>query len=193
MRSIDDAAVLAPAMPVVAYSARDPNTADLYLTNLTPDQLDPATDLADLDGHIVHIHMFVAPRAGKTPIDQTACSVTIRHAVLARGAIGMYGGGGFLLPSGKAGDETFGGSIRSATLRLLGSTPGFRDPLGAVEFDASVRAPLDEPLARLIGQRIEDVALLVDRDQAPAAAPGAGDPARPHSGQTPPPASPASE
>lgn len=174
MRSIDDAAALTPSLPVVAYAARDPNTADIYLTSLTPDQLDPATPLADLEGHIVHIHMFVAPRAGKTPIDETACSVTIRHAVLARGAIGLYGGGGFLLPSGKAGDKTFGGSIRSATLRLIGSTAGFRDPLGAVEFDASVRAPHDERLARVIGQRIEDVALLVDRKPAAPAPTAAG-------------------
>lgn len=159
--------MVAPELPHVVYRAADANTADIYMTDLSREELDPATDFRDVEGQIVHLHMFIAPRAGKTPIDQTACSVTVRHAIIANGAIGVYGGGGFFLPSGKAGQKRFGGDVRDATMRLVGSTGGFVDRLGAAQFQGSIRAERDDALAALIGRRMDDIALTVDRRPAP--------------------------
>jgi hypothetical protein len=146
-----------PNLPISAYWASDPNTADLYLTDLDSSQLDRGTDLSKVSGRILHIHMFIAPLAGSTPIASSACSVTVRHVVLAQGALGVYSGGGFMLPSGHPGDATFGGTISDATLRLTGKTVTFNDRLGPATLSASIATRHDESLAKRIGARMSDV------------------------------------
>ena len=101
-------ATLSPRLTTRAYSYADENTVDIYLSDLTPDELgvpmapDPAKRPV---GQIVHIHMFIRPSPGKTPIEPQASNCSIRHLILAPGATGLYGGGGFLLPSGSATSE----------------------------------------------------------------------------------------
>lgn len=135
----------------------DASSANLYFTDLSDEALTPGSDLTGVSGTIVHIHLFAIPKVGKTPIDRTASTATVRTLVLAEGHIGVYGGGGFMMPSGKPGERTLGGSISSASIRLTGSTPGFEDRIGAGEFSASVAAPLDEASARRIAARLEEL------------------------------------
>jgi len=156
----------APTLPLAAYWAPDASTADIYLTNLDAAALDPGTDLSQVTGRIVHLHLFLVPLAGSTPVGSAACSVTIRHIVLARGSIGIYGGGGFLAPSGRPGNEEFGGSIKGATLRLSGQTTSFVDRLGASTMDAGFTAPRDEAMAKRIAARVNDVLAVVERSKA---------------------------
>lgn len=164
VRSVRDAAVDSPRLEEAAYWAADASTADIYLTDLGPAELDPGTDLSAVEGRIVHLHMFVVPLAGATPIDPEACSVTVRHIVLARGSIGVYAGGGFLLPGGRPGDAEFGGRIRGGTLRLAGHTKNFVDRLGASTMDAAFTARKDEATAKRIAARVRDVLAAVEKD-----------------------------
>jgi hypothetical protein len=140
------------------YMASDRNTADFYLTDIPLATLRDPTQDAQLRGVLVHIHMFVAPRAGETPIDDTACSVSIRQLVLAGDQRGLYGGGGFLLPRGTAGKPGYGGRVSNATLRLVGATPGFSDRIGPGLFNADFGADRDERVAREVGARLDEIA-----------------------------------
>lgn len=135
----------------------DASTADLYFTDLGEESLRVGAPLDGVSGTIVHIHLFAIPKAGKTPIDRTASTATVRTLVIAQGHIGVYGGGGFMMPSGTPGGRTFGGSIAAASIRLTGTTPGFEDRIGAGEFSASVAAPLDDATARRVAARLEEL------------------------------------
>lgn len=146
-----------PQLPNKAYIASDQSTADLYFTDLSDEALLLGSDLSGISGTIMHVHMFLIPRAGRTPIAYTASNATVRTMVIANGQIGVYSGGGFMLPSGKPGDETFGGAIRGATLRLTSATEGFEDRLGASEFTGSASAGLDPVRARQIAARLEEL------------------------------------
>jgi len=156
MRSVTTGGELTPKLRVLAYRADDSQTADVYLTDLAIADLDPGVDPGSLTGSFIHVHLFLMPKAGKTPIESTASSVTIRYVVLSRGAIGVYGGGGFLLPSGSPGSSTFGGSLSDATMKLINSNSEFHDPLGPSTLSISFRAPLDESLARRMAASLED-------------------------------------
>lgn len=157
LRSISTGQTLAPSIRRSVYTSPDPNTADVYLTDLDRDDLEPGTPLTGMTGQIVHLRMFVNPEPGMTPIDDTACTVTIRHVVLADGQIGVYGGGGFLVADGSPGGAEFSGSIRNATMRLISSTDGFSDRLAASDFNASFTAAKDAGTSRLISRRLDDV------------------------------------
>jgi hypothetical protein len=126
-----------------AYVAADKNTADIYLTDLPASALAPEADVSEVSGQVLHLHLFIAPEAGSTPIASTACSVTVRHVVVSRGEIGVYGGGGFLLPSSTPGDDEFEGRVLDATLKLISATTGFSDRLGPTELSGYIEAPKD--------------------------------------------------
>ncbi|RNC80743.1 MAG: hypothetical protein ED559_02740 [Phycisphaera sp.] len=152
-------ATLRPNLTTTTYSYRDENTVDIYLTDLTPEELAiPFDDRAQgwPTGQLVHIHMFIRPSPGKTPIEPQASNATIRHLILAPGATGLYGGGGFLLPSGGADSGKFGGKITAGTLRLQASSPNFNDALGPTEIRASFKVKEDRELASKIARRFEE-------------------------------------
>jgi hypothetical protein len=165
-------AVDAPRLPTTAYLTADGASAEVYLTDLDPRDLDPGTDLARVSGRIIQFKMFLAPKAGSTPIESSACSVTVRHIVLAGGAIGVYSGGGFLLPRGSAGEAEFSGSVREATLRLTGQRGPFVDRLGPAILTGSFSAPRNEALARRMAARVQDILSVVEPAE-PAGATGA--------------------
>jgi len=152
-------ATLSPNLTTRVYSYADENTVDIYLSDLTPEQLglpidpDPANRPV---GQIVHIHMFIRPSPGKTPIEPQASNCSIRHLILAPGATGLYGGGGFLLPSGSASSGTFGGSISAGTLRLQAASPSFNDALGPTGVRASFKVKENRELALTIARRLEE-------------------------------------
>ncbi len=151
--------VVSPPLPTAVVIRRDTRSVDVYLTDFSRRDLDPLADLSLVSGHIVHIHMFLQPAAGRTPIDSAATNATIRHMIVARGAVGIYEGAGFILPRLDAGQDTFSARIREASLRLMRRDEAFSDPLGAATFDASIRATEDPALARLIARRLEREAL----------------------------------
>lgn len=162
IRSLESGATLKPALRTACYKRVDANTADLYFSDLPADRLaDPSDDLTDAAGSILHIHYFLSPSAGNTPIDDTACNVTVRNLVIAPGSggrsqvIGEYGGGGFFFPSGVIGDEVFGGSMREGTHRLLASTAGFKDLLGPASIGGRMLAARDDVLADAIQARMQ--------------------------------------
>lgn len=174
-----------PELTGVAYSNRDETSADLFLTDLPVERLaDPAANLDGLTGSLVHVHLFLVPSAGDTPIGATACNVTVRMLMLVgdgeaqaggvggteagrAGALdgvgvtthaGLYNGAGFVLPSGDPGDGTYGGSMFGASLRLSAATGGFSDPLSPAEMQGSFRAPLKPELAHALLARMNRVA-----------------------------------
>src|SRR4051812_41186350 len=79
------------------YTSQDPDTADVYMTDLPESVWNGGADVSDMSGVIVHVHMFMRPKAGSTPIEETASTAVIRCVVLAKGEIGVYGGGGFFV------------------------------------------------------------------------------------------------
>jgi hypothetical protein len=176
IRSLETAATLTPAIRTACYKRVDLNTADLYFSDLPESRLiDPADDLSGAAGSIVHIHYFLEPSPGNTPIDDTACNATVRHVLIATTTetvptstdastphlpevvqvFGIYGGGGFFFPSGTVGDGTFGGSMRDGTHRLLYASPGFKDILGPATIGGKMVAARDDALADAIEVRIE--------------------------------------
>ncbi|MCB9845226.1 MAG: hypothetical protein H6811_04475 [Phycisphaeraceae bacterium] len=145
LRSIERPVATRPVFRLKAYSFDDANTADLYFTDLERDAL--RGDLKSLTGELVHVHLFVEPKAGKTPIQSTAVNAAVTHIVMVSGEAGVYSGGGFLSTAGTPGDGSLGGTMSGGTLRLERATPGFADLLGASRLDASLSAPLDPMLA----------------------------------------------
>lgn len=156
LTSYDAGTVLTIEPKFQAYYAADPNTADFYLSDLPAEAFADGADLSRFSGSLVHVHMFLAPKAGATPIAFSANSVTVRQLIIAEGQLGQYSGGGFLLPSGTAGDSTFGGRLKDATMRLTARTPGFVDRLGASEFESGLKVPKDV-------SRAKRMALLMER------------------------------
>ncbi len=152
-------ATLSPRLTTRTYSYADENTVDIYLSDLTPEELGAPFDADPANrpvGQIVHIHMFIRPSPGKTPIEPQASNCSIRHLILAPGATGLYGGGGFLLPSSSASSGTFGGSISAGTLRLQAATPTFNDALGPTGVRASFKVKESRELALTIARRLEE-------------------------------------
>lgn len=74
------------------------------------------------------IRVFWRPRAGLTPMDAAATNATIHYVRFADGdpadgdAVTIYSGAGFVMPHGKPGEDTFGGTVRDATLQLSDHT-----------------------------------------------------------------------
>jgi len=165
VRSVGSSVMDAPRLPISVYSSPDTTTADIYLTDLAPVALDPATPLSELSGRIVHLHLFVVPLAGSTPMRETACSVTVRHIVLASGNVGVYSGGGYLNPRVTSGAD-IAGTVHGATLRLTGKTAGFKDRLGPATLDATFLAARDEAMARRIKSRVDQVLMTVEKIEA---------------------------
>jgi len=161
VKSVESTAVDAPALSRAVYWSSDRNTAEVYLTDLDPAALEPGLDLSRLRGRIVQLRMFMEPLAGSTPIANTACSVVVRHIVLADGAVGIYSGGGFLQPGSRPGKDSFSGHIEGATLRLTARTKSFIDPLGPATLDARFSAIRDEAAARSLAARVDEILLRI--------------------------------
>ncbi len=157
LRSVENGATLRPAIILAAFVSSDASTADVFLTDLSRDDLDAGVDIRTITGQITHIRLFLVPRPGSTPIESTASTMTLRHAVLARGEMGVFAGGGFMDPDTDLGSGEFRSGVSGATLTLSGATPGFADRLGASRLSGTIVAPRDAALAHLIEQRLGDV------------------------------------
>lgn len=154
LRSEADTGELRGSMTVLAYSPQDLNTADVFLSDLPPAALEPDGDLSGVSGQLTQLHVFMTPEAGNTPIDAGACSVVVRTIVVARGQLGVYGGGAFLNPNSAPGGSSYSGKISKGTCRLLTRTPGFVDKLGPSEFRASFRVPRNDAAVEKLQKRM---------------------------------------
>jgi hypothetical protein len=161
---------LAPNFTTAAYLALDENTAEVYLSDIPAERfLDFKDDLDNpanpASGSILHIHVFLVPSAGNTPIDTTACNITFRHLVLTGASsttstptaptMGLYAGGGFLLLRDDPGDDTLGGQITGSSHRLTRATPNFTDLLGSGTLNGSFSAPSNDLLAKAMASKFE--------------------------------------
>ncbi|TVQ64208.1 MAG: hypothetical protein EA379_02400 [Phycisphaerales bacterium] len=171
LRAFETGAVLSPGWRTAVFTSDDPNSANIYLSDLSLDAITTTApeSLDAVAGNILHVRMFIRPRAGQTPIDFDASNITIRHIVLAPGAMGVYGGGGFLLPSGSPEGRSFGGRIRRATLRLTEASIAFSDRLGPVELSGRINATRDDDAAQAVARTISG--LLARREARPVDAP----------------------
>ena len=154
----DGRVALSPNFRVFAYAPGPNSTADVYRTDFTRDELDAFCEQSGawsaLQGHILHIHMFLQPKAGATPIDPTAANAAVRLLVMADGQLGVYTGAGFLLPDRAPGGRSFGGNVLNASLRLDHATDYFQDRLGAATLKTSFTAPRDPQLAADMAARL---------------------------------------
>ena len=148
LQSLQNTSELRAELPTRIYTARDPDTVDIYMTNLPESVWNSGADVSDMTGLLVHVHMFIRPKAGRTPIADTASTATVRCLVLANGELGVYGGGGFFVDASDAGDEVFSGTMREATVRLVSATGGFNDRLGVAVFSGKVAGTLDRETAQ---------------------------------------------
>ncbi|MHB1156461.1 MAG: hypothetical protein ACYC26_06440 [Phycisphaerales bacterium] len=98
----------------------------------------------DAPRQVVHIQMFWAPMAGKTPFDASATNASVRYIVFDGDKIGCYGGGGLLRPRQTPGDSTFHATLHNATLRLLSAGEGFENTLGVAVAEGSFTAQRDD-------------------------------------------------
>lgn len=160
LESTDRSASLEARFPTAVYTGAGPTGADIVLTDLTLDELDPATDAAELSGRIVRITMMMRPKPGATPIDPTAANATVQYLILSRGMIGLYSGGAFVNPGkpwGRWGSEVMAGKIRGGTLRLTASTAQFVDRLGPARMEAQFEAQPDDALAERAARKFDEI------------------------------------
>lgn len=103
-------------------------------------------DPADPQGpsQAVHVEMYWAPRAGRTPIDPLATNSVIRYIVFTGEGAGVYGGAGYLFPLSKPGGGNFRGEVRSSSLRLQDASAGFADRLGLATATGEFLAQRDD-------------------------------------------------
>lgn len=156
-------AQLKPSFTTAVYRAADRSTIDVFLTDLPLARLEDGADKLDgVSGSVVHIAVFLQPTAGKTPIDPTACSGSLREFVLADGAAGIYGGGAFITTS-DPGKETLSGTVRGGTVRLTRATADFNDLLGPSSVEGSFTAKYDDAACRAIAQRLQDASMTLPK------------------------------
>lgn len=141
-------AVIRPSVRTAVYRFTDQNTADVFLSDFAPEVIvDRLEGAPGAPGTVLHVHVFLAPKAGKTPIDFTASNSAITYVVFAGESMGVYGGGGFVLPSSRLGDAELAARMRRATLRLVEHGAGFADLLGNAEVSGDIAARRDDELA----------------------------------------------
>lgn len=158
LTSMSEPVVLSPSLPSGFYSTPDGNTADIYLTDIPLGRLmNAGDDLSGVAGSVVHIHLFLVPKAGSTPIDKTACNATVRYFVLSRGAVGLYAGGGFVQPDERPGSSLLSGDVRDVTARLVRAGPGFQDRLGIARLTGSFGAKQDSAASEGIARRLRSL------------------------------------
>jgi hypothetical protein len=160
LESTDSKARLDARFPMAVYSDAGATGADIVLTDLTLDELDPATDPAALSGRIVRISMVMRPKPGATPIDPTAANATVQYLILSRGAIGLYSGGAFVNPGkplGTWGSSTMTARIRGGTLRLTAANEQFDNRLGPARMEARFEALADDALVGRAGAKFDAI------------------------------------
>lgn len=157
VRSVLQPVADVPSVRVAAYRPLDSTSAEVILTDLSEEELELGSDIGPLGGRITQLTMFLQPSPGDTPIAPTAVNTTVRHVVVTRGQVGVYGGGGFLLPRDRPGAEVFRGRMSEAPMRLLSRSAGFADRLGPSVLEASFSARRDDAFVARASLRLEEL------------------------------------
>lgn len=165
LTSAQSDAALTPRFVTALYAFTDENTLDIVLSDVPAEELLAMSrdDLLRSSGSILHIHQFFTPVAGRTALDPTASNTTVRHVVLARGEVGVYGGGGLVLPGSSPGSARFDFRVSDATMRLLESTPGFADRLGGSSLSGRASARRDDDRAAAIARLVHQAVTLTEQ------------------------------
>lgn len=158
LASITTSDELRPSLVSCFYSVSDANTFDLYLTDLPPAALRPGASLAGVSGHLVRIHVFVVPRAGRTPIDTDAFNAAVTHVIVSSGQIGVYAGGGFVIPENSIGASELRARLAGGTVRFEAGTSGFTDRLGASTVSGMLRTTRNPSMAETAKARLDELA-----------------------------------
>lgn len=152
LTSVEQGATLGSSFNTQVYSGSDPNSVDFYITDLPDTVWKQGGDVSGVTGQLVHIHMFITPKAGRTPIATTANTATVRWLILTQGRIAVYGGGGYFQRSGDVGDESLSGVLADSTLRLVHASPGVADRLGPSVLSMGVSANKDDATAAALSR-----------------------------------------
>jgi len=128
------------------YNYEDPNTLDVILIDGPEDNPRQA----------VHIQMYWKPRAGLTPLDDSATNAAVRYAIFEGDQIALYGGGGMLRPGGTPGKDDFRASLVNASLRLMDAGEGAQGPVGFIALaEGSFTAKRDDLRTAELVRKIE--------------------------------------
>ncbi len=152
-------------LPDRAAVVHDRNTADVYLTDLSPATLDriiAGEPVPEVSGTLLHIRIFLNPKPGRTPIADTAASATARLIIVARGQAGVYDAAGFLMPGNSLRKGYASGTLRNAPTRLTRATPGFTDLLGSARMEVGFGARANDETADRISRAIRTLAVTAD-------------------------------
>ncbi len=160
--------VLAPKWAEVIARISDENTIDIYMLDQPLETalaypLDPQPRRVgeepglDVPGtlQVCHIHVFLSPKAGRTPIQASACTATVRLLVFADDQAGEYGGAGFMTPALGSGERVVRASIVDGQARLIRATQGFTDLLHDAVVEGSVAARHEPAVARQVERALD--------------------------------------
>lgn len=100
------------------------------------------------DGQFLHVQLLWWPKAGQTPVRPDSTNVVLRYVVVSDGKVGLYGGGGFAWPRGRAGTHPMTLVIRGSNLVLLAFSEGFVDPLTPARLEGTVQVRPDDETTR---------------------------------------------
>ena len=123
------------------YRQDDPSSITVLLLDGPEDKPDRA----------LIVRMFWLPRAGSTPLDETATNTTVQYIVFQPDAtgngkreVGIYSGGGFLYPETHLNIKTITANLWEATLTLTDKSDGFNNELGASVLQGRFTANRDD-------------------------------------------------
>jgi hypothetical protein len=103
---------------------------------------------ADAPTQAAVIRMFWMPKAGATPIAESATNASVHYCIFA-GAdkprpVGVYSGAGFFYPKSDLGGANLKGQLWEASLQLADRSEDFRDLLGQSILRGQMTATKDE-------------------------------------------------
>ncbi len=149
--------------PTRVFAPSKVGIVDLYLTDIPRETLETGGDISAISGTIIQVHVFVRPKAGRTPIDRDATTSIARVFILTGNAqAGLYAGGGFFLANDSGNGDTYSGTMRSASLYLARATARFDDLLGPSNLAGSIDTKRDEQLAKRLTQLTQTLAENMD-------------------------------
>ena len=95
----------------------------------------------------VHLSLAWEAQAGKTPVSDRATNAVLRYVVFRDGEVGVYGGAGSVSLGSSPGAASLSVSVRSAAMRLLDASEGFKDELGLAGASGSFTVTRDDAAA----------------------------------------------
>lgn len=151
--------ILETNLPTRVFAPSKVGVVDIYLTDIPRETLEAGGDISTITGTIVQVHVFVRPKAGRTPIDRDATTSIARVFILTgNGQAGLYAGGGFFMAGDSGNGDSYSGTMRSASLYLTRATAHFDDLLGPANLVGSISTKRDEKLAKRLTQLTQTIA-----------------------------------